>query len=180
MKENKTIAEMRHEVIDNTIRIELMLDNIIQIDMGFEPDYQEIGDEEDPEKTYAIIVNEKGIKRFKKFFLEKTNLERKFDILKDIIKEGNKSVPQDIWEKAKKIREIRNIFAHTLAPKYPYKPQTIGMVATDFDCLIKNIEDWEKLYEEHTTLFNEVHKIIFDLFYVHIDLTGLERYEDRN
>jgi len=174
-----TIAEMRHEVIDNTIKLELMLEDIIQTTMGFEPDLREIGGEDG--ESEVIADNEKDVMRFKKFFLEKLNLEKKFDIIKNIIKEDlKKSVPTNIWGDAKKLREIRNTFAHTLAPKYPYKPKTIGMVASDLDCVIKDIEEWKKLYEEHTQLFKRVYEVITKLFYIRLDLSGIIKKQDIN
>jgi len=170
----KTIPEMRHEVIDNTIEIELMLENIIQIDMGFEPDYQEImGEDGKPE---FMVDNENGIHRFRKFFLEKMSLEKKFDIIKDIIKEDSKkSVPSNMWEEAKRLREIRNKFAHTLAPKYPlYKPGTIGIPASDFEAHSKHFEEWEKLHKEHSELYHRIYNIIWNLFYTSVKLEELK------
>jgi len=170
----KKIADMRHEVLDNTIKLELMLEDIIQTAMGFEPDYQEI--EGEYGELEVVVDNEKDIRRFRKFFLEKLSLEKKFDVVKSIIKEDlKKSVPTNIWQNAKRLREIRNIFAHTLAPKYPYRPKTIGMVASDYDCLIKDIEGWEELYEEHTKLFGIINEIITNLFYVKLDLKGIKK-----
>jgi len=176
--ENKTIAEMRHEVIDNTIRLELMLEDIIQTNMGFEMDLQE--EENEDGESEVVIGNEKGIKKFRKFFLDKINLDRKFEIIKTIIKEDSKnSVPTNIWEYAKRVKEIRNIFAHTLAPKYPERPRTLKMEALDYDCPIKNVEDWKKLYEEHTKSFNFVYETISKLFYIKIDTKELESFSSK-
>ena len=163
----RAIAQMRHEVIDNSIRIENLLNRIIQTDLGLEPHYVPYVDELGNETDFEEIENINQVSRFRKFFLDKSSLEKKFEILKDILRKNKqKSVPEKFWKDAKDFREIRNTFAHTLAPKYPDKnPKKLYMFITDFDCKIKDIGDWNKLYVKHTKLFNEIHKIIFNLFH---------------
>jgi hypothetical protein len=164
MEDKKTIAEMRHEVIDNTIRIEILLDDIIQTDLGLEPSYFSGIDTDGNELEYIENINQ--LDRFKKFFLEKTNLDRKFEIIKDIIKgDPKKIIPQTFWKDAQRIREIRNIFAHTLSPRHPEGQTTVKEVTEDLDSQIKTLKGWEKLYQEHTKLFDEGYKILFNLFY---------------
>ncbi len=159
--EDKSIADMRHEVIDNTIRVENLLNEIMQIDMGFE--IQESPNRED-------ILNLEEIHKFHKHILDKFRLHSKFEYLKAILPKDKNEWPKDYARKCKRFIEIRNKFAHTLAPEKPYKEGTIGMLSLEFDIITKRIEEWEKLYLEHLELFKEIYDFIYNQFYTPIDL----------
>ena len=135
----KTIPEMRHEVIDKMIKIELMVEDIIKTEFGFEEKLAEVeGYDGEPD---TILENEEEILRFEKFFLDRTNLDTKFRILKDIIERiSDISVPTELWGEADRLRKIRNIFAHTLAPEYPDGHQTLRTAAINFSYRTKKIE----------------------------------------
>ncbi len=160
----KSIAEMRHEVIDNTIQIEILFDEIMQIDMGFEIEPSPDGEE---------ILNLEEIHKFHKYILNKFRLHSKFEYMNSILPQDKSKWPTDYGKKWKRFIEIRNKFAHTLAPKKPLKEAeegTVGMLSSDFDYVTKRVEEWEKLYLEHTALYNEIHNFIYPLFYINIKL----------
>lgn len=158
----KTIPEMRHYVIDNSIRIEKLLDEIIQVDLGFEPEFSPDGKE---------IINLKQITKFDEEIIKKFNFPAKFNYVKKFAeKKKDKSFPDFYGKDWNRFIEIRNKFAHTLAPAYPlYKEGMVAILASDYERHSKKFDEWEKLSLEHTKLFKKLYELIFNIFYTKIN-----------
>lgn len=168
-KEKKLIdiPEMRHEVIDSTIEVEELLDEIIKINFGFEAIFDDETQFLDPDQA----LNKEEIKKFREHILKKFSLPAKFKFVEGMAKpvKGAKGLPKDYGKKFSRFIEIRNLFAHTLAPKRPYKPGIIGISASAYERISKKIEEWENLYREHKKLADILHSSIFRNFYIGLE-----------
>jgi len=166
--EGNTIAEMRHEVIEDTIRIEEMLDGIIKIELGFEEEWDE----------KEGLINSREIEEFKKYILKRFNLPSKFSYIGDIIRrsKGEKTLPKGYGKDCQNIMEIRNTFAHTLAPTGTlYQKGSVGVLSSQYEFNSKNVnKEWENLYEQYLKSFNKVYNKIHNLFYMPINLNGFK------
>jgi len=145
MKEHK---EMLYEVIIFTIQLDNLIIEIFQTSFGLEPEYEEETD---------TPTNIKEIERFKYFFLQDMGATRKLTLLKELAKDLSKEVifPKNFDNKFDRLYKIRNIFAHSLHPRHPYKKHIPKG---------KDIK-WEDIYQEHKKLYNEIMEFLYKHFY---------------
>lgn len=137
---DKPIQNIRHEIIEGAIEIEDIIDENILLSFGLE-------DQGDGEGIKEIF-------RFKKYFLERMSLEKKFGIIQDIIEDDmHKKIPEWFGKDCKKFREIRNEFSH----------KTLKI---DF---VRNKEEVTKSYEEYTQIYNKLKEFLMETFYMPID-----------
>jgi len=148
--ENKTIAEMRHEVIENTIEIENFLSELIMLAFDMEMDIN--GDY----KKYNEITSV-----FEKHFLSKTPLSKKFEVIKEVIRDKRrKELPRDFGSDVKEFIEIRNLFAHQLFPTIEEDMSSIQKERLKIDK-----DKFEEKYIRHSKLHKKLFKFIFGVFY---------------
>ena len=150
----KFISEMRHEVIEHTIELENFLDELIMLSFDMEIDIN--GDY----RKYNEITSV-----FEKHFLSKTSLSRKFEVIKEIIRDKRrKELPKDFGSNVKEFMEIRNLFAHQLFP-----------IINEEMCSIKRKmvqEDrnkFEEKYKIHIALYKKIFDFILEVFYRRIN-----------
>jgi len=167
MEETKSIEEMRHEVIENTIRLENIFDEIISDSLGFE---LEGGyDDEIPENADNMI--------FRKHFLQKLNLPQKYSLVKDITEiQMKEKLSNHFGKDFLKFIQIRNKFAHTLSPPKRDIPGMIGISIKDDERINKQIKDWIAMYLEHTKLYEKFHKELREMFFIKIVSNGEDIY----
>ena len=152
--ENKTIAEMRHEVIEHTIELENFLDELIMLSFGMEMDMNR------DYRKYNEITSV-----FEKHFLSKSSISRKFEVVKEIIRDKRrKELPKSFGSDIKEFIEIRNLFAHQLFPIIEEDMCSIKkeMVQMDKD-------KFGKKYTTHSKLYKKLMDFIFGVFYKKID-----------
>lgn len=160
----REISKMRHEVIDNTIEVEELLNEIIQINLGFEAEFDSKTKVLHPDKA----LNKEEIKKFREHILKKFNLPAKFKFVEGMAKpiKGAKGLPKDYGKKFSRLIEIRNLFAHTLSPINPFEFGDIKTLNLLYKSVSKKIEEWKNLHKEHEKLTDILHSSIFRNFYM--------------
>jgi len=143
------IAKMRYEVIENTIKIENLLDELILLNFKMEIDIN--GD-------YRKWREETEV--FKKHFLNRAPVSKKFEIIKEIIRDNwRKEIPSDFSSDVGEFLKIRNIFAHQLSPELGEDMCSIEreMIEKDKDKLIE-------LHKMHCQLYSKLLGYIVDTY----------------
>ena len=98
------LSQMRHDVIENTIRTDNFIKDIIRTSFGLELDYLPNGE----------VNNEEEIKRFNKFFLEEIGWLTKLRLIKEIANDidENTKIPNKFEEKFEEYYKIRVHFSN--------------------------------------------------------------------
>jgi len=144
------IAEMRHEVIEFSILLENYLDEEITTFFGLDS----------WDASYHMqIYREREI--FIESFLRYMSLSKKFEIIKNLIKEIGEKLYKEFGKDVKRFSQIRNIFAHTLYPKV----EEDFMPKMKIDLVKSQQEDWEKMNKEAKTLYLKIIKELDSKFY---------------
>jgi hypothetical protein len=152
--ENKTIAEMRHEVIEHTIELENLLSELIMLSFDMEIDIN--GDYGKYNEITSV---------FEKHFLSKAPISKKFEVIKEIIKDKQrKELPKDFGSDVKEFLEIRNLFAHQLFPVMDE-----DMCSIKREIVQKDKDKFEEKYLRHSVLYKKLIKFISGVFYKKID-----------
>lgn len=141
---------MRHGVIELSILLENYLDEEITTFFGL--------DSWDA-SYHAQIDRERNI--FVGHFLRYMPLNKKFKIIKKLIKEMGEEIYEGFSNDERKFREIRNKFAHTIYPEV----EENFMPRMKIDLVKLQQKDWEMMYREAKTLYLKILKELDSKFY---------------
>lgn len=147
---NKDIKEMRHEVIELSILLENYLDEEITTFFGLDS----------WDASYHIQIDrERNI--FVENFLRYMPINKKFKIIKKLIKEIGEDLYEGFWKDEERFREIRNKFAHTIYPEV----EEDFMPKMKVDLVKLQQKDWEKMYDEAKILYLKLLRELDSKFY---------------
>ena len=144
------IKEMRHEIIELAILLENYLDEEITTFFGL--------DSWDA-SYYMQIDREREI--FVNSFLRYMPLNKKFEIIKKLIKEIGEELYGEFGKDVKKFIEIRNTFAHTIYPEV----EEDFMPKMKIDLVKSQQKSWKKMYREAKKLYLKIIKELDNKFY---------------
>lgn len=138
---NEPPKDLLHDVILNTIRIDNLIEEIIDRGFGFKHKFWD-------EKK----IDEVKVEMFNKYLFQDIGASTKFDIAEEIMQRDYPYVklPKNLKEKFIRFYKIRNIFAHNVELKgveKKYLPELQEL-------------NWENLHKEHEKIYSE----IMDLF----------------
>ncbi|MBU2633878.1 MAG: hypothetical protein KJ674_01395 [Nanoarchaeota archaeon] len=151
--DEKSLSEMRHEIIENTIEIENFLDELIILSFDMELDIN---------RNYKKYNEITAV--FEKYFLHRAPISKKFAIIREIITDKRmKKIPSDFGSDIQEFITIRNVFAHQL---FPVMEEDIPNMKKRW--IKEDIEELKTKYVRHATLYDKLYDFIFKIFYKEI------------
>lgn len=148
--EDKSIKDMRHEVIEYAILLDNYLEEEIMTFFGFDA-YDA--------SYHRQIDKERDI--FYDSFLRYMSFSKKFDIIKKLVKCLGEKLYSGFESDKERFLEIRNKFAHSLYPEVDeeFMPQ--------FKKELVELEqkDWEKMYTEAKEIYKKIIEELDSKFY---------------
>ena len=143
--------DLLHEVILRTIELDNLSNQIIRVALGLDLKWGG--------KYESELLNQKGINRFKTFFLDNLGSSSRAELLSEIIDDIDKSKKEkfigckNFKNKLIDFYKIRNIFAHNYYPK-----DLKGMTR------LESVEPhWIPLNTQHKELYEELKAFLFQL-----------------
>lgn len=151
----KSMANMRHEVIENSIRMDNFVNDLIMGCFGLECTFEE-------DEGELMCTNEGDRDSFHKHLLKNMSSVQKIDCLKDMANNMKKPFLEEFMKDVRRFYEIRNVFAHSL-----YPPQALALHKKE-----NKIITCEGIHAEHATLYNKIGETLWSTFCMTLVING--------